>query len=109
MAKRWWSTAAKCPWCSGRLGIFNVKLTVKNRFRCPLCRNSLRLHVLPLLAVVALVWAAVDVPLILYAWEPQATASTWFVALSCVLDAFVFFALLAPLFVRALPNNRNAA
>ena len=104
MAKRWWSTATKCPWCSGQLGMLNVKLTVKNRFRCPFCRNNLRLNLLPLLVVVTLVWVAIDVPIILYAG-----ASTWFLAFACVLDAFVFFALLAPLFVRALPNDRNAA
>jgi hypothetical protein len=58
---------------------------------------------------VALVWAAIDLPVILYGWEPHALASMWPIAFLCVLDAFVVFALLAPLFVRAPRSDRNAA
>jgi hypothetical protein len=88
--------------------VLNVKFSLKNRFRCPFCRNKLQLHLMPLLLVVALVWAALDVPVILYAWT-QAAASTWFLVLACILDAFIFFALLAPLFVRAPASDPNAA
>ena len=86
-----------------------MKVTLNNRFRCPFCRNNLRLHLLPLLLVVALVWSAIDLPVLFYAWEPHASASMWLIAFVCVLDAFVFFALLAPLFVRAPQSDRNAA
>jgi hypothetical protein len=101
----WWR--GRCPWCSGQLGIRNVKVTLNNRFRCPFCRNSLRLHLWPLLLVVALVWAVFDLPVILYAWEPY--ASMWPIAFVCILDAFLFFAWLAPLFVRAPRSDSNAA
>src|SRR5260221_6379887 len=93
-----------CPWCSGQLGLSNVKLTLKNRFPCPHCRNKLRLQPVPLLLAVALVWSLFDVPVILYHWEPQANEpmlALLFVAV--VLDLFIFYALLAPLFVRAAP------
>ena len=100
----WWR--GRCPWCSGQLEIHHVKVTLNNRFRCPFCRNSLRLHLWPLLLVVVLVWAVFDLPIILYASEPDEMRVLAFV---CVLDAFVFFALLAPLFVRAPRSDPNAA
>jgi len=66
----------------------------------------LQLQFVPLFLATALVWALFDVPVILYALEPPMSA-VLFVAV--VLDLFVFYALLAPLFVRAAPSAPNAA
>ena len=89
-----------------------MKVTLNNRFRCPFCRNTLRLHLLPLLLVVALVWAVIDLPVILYGWEPHASASMWLIAFVCVLDAFVFLPCLLPYSsaldgVTAMPPNHS--
>src|SRR6266704_2540212 len=104
--RSWWWRAGKCPWCSGQLRVANVKVTLRNRFRCPHCRNHLRLQLLPLLFVSVLVWAAFDVPLIVSALRPAGDPDWILLGLSA-LDAFIFFALLAPFFVRAKRSGLN--
>lgn len=106
--RSWWWRAGKCPWCSGQLSMMNVKVTFKNRFRCPYCRNHLRLQLAPLLFVSALLWAPVGVPVILSAWHGAGNPEWIMLGLSA-LDVFVFFALLAPFFVRAKPSGLDAA
>ena len=98
----------RCPWCSGQLDMRNVPFTlIRGRFRCPHCRNKLRLHLLPLLLISVLIWAPVGIPVLLIAWR-DGGASMWFLVLSTVGDAILFFALLAPLFVRARQSAQDA-
>ena len=95
--RSWW--AGRCPWCTSQLGVLDVPLTLRNRFRCPHCRNKLRLHLLPPLLISVLIWTPVGIPALLIAWR-DASESMWFLVLSTVGDAVLFLALLVPLFVR---------